>query len=113
LYDSRVSYDFPDTLVQLQRDAAQADRELRDLYAQLPHRPMPMPKPYTDVHGVQHDASPGWTDEGQAAVDGLMERRRQAHAAVVMHEIWATLSGTDVPKARMALKHVDPEPADA
>ncbi|MEU1628862.1 hypothetical protein ABZ746_26830 [Streptomyces sp. NPDC020096] len=30
------------------------------------------------------------------------------------HEFWSTLSGPDVPKARMALKHVDdPQPADA
>jgi phenylalanine-4-hydroxylase len=109
-----VADSFPDDLIQLQRDWQQAPRDLTDLYARLPHRPEPMPDPYTDARGNQHDASVGWTDDDHAAVDKLLARQRELAEALATHEYWATLSGPDVPKARMALNHIDDEePADA
>ncbi|MDF3292371.1 hypothetical protein [Streptomyces silvisoli] len=109
-----AEFHYPDDLIQLQRDWQQAQRDLADLYAHLPHRPEPMPEPYTDARGVQHPASVGWTDDDHAAVDKLLSHQRDLAQQLATHEFWATLSGPDVPKARTALKHVDdPQPTDA
>ncbi|MGW7001297.1 hypothetical protein ACWGCW_00360 [Streptomyces sp. NPDC054933] len=49
----------------------------------------------------------------------VLPGRSQSHGRALntepaTREFWSTLSGPDVPKARMALKHVDdPQPADA
>ncbi|MGW7003934.1 hypothetical protein ACWGCW_14210 [Streptomyces sp. NPDC054933] len=109
-----ADFHYPDDLIQLQRAWQQAQRDLADLYARLPHRPEPMPEPYTDARDNQHDASDGWTDDDHAAVEELLARQRDLAQQLAVHQFWATLSGPDVPKARMALKHVDdPQPADA
>ena len=43
-------------------------------------------------------------------MDGLLARQRDAAQALAIHEFWSTLSG--LPKARMALKHVDDAAGD-
>ncbi|MCQ4080648.1 hypothetical protein NGB36_08550 [Streptomyces sp. RB6PN25] len=104
-----ADFDFPEDLLELQRALRNVAAELNDLLMRLPHRAMPMPERYADFRGVEHEASPGWTEEQQAQVDALRLRRSELAGAVLGHEFWTTLSGPDVLKARMQLKHVDEE----
>ncbi|MGW7006573.1 hypothetical protein ACWGCW_28080 [Streptomyces sp. NPDC054933] len=102
-----AEYDFPDDLRTLQTDLEAARAELAALYGRLPHRSMAMPEPYVDVRGIQHPASPGWTDEEHQAVDALWARQRELSAAITWHPFFSTLTGPDRPVARMALKHLN------
>lgn len=95
----------------MQAEADAAHQDLLDLYDKLPHRPMPLPEPYTDYQGNQHEASPGWSEEDQAAVDALWARWRDATGRIMTHDYWATVSG-NVPAARMALKRAHGQTAE-
>ncbi|WP_269859687.1 hypothetical protein [Streptomyces sp. RPT161] len=106
-----ADFDYPDDLILLQRDFTKASRELSELYAELPPRPTGTDA-YTDEDGAHHPATRAWTEEEQARVDGLLARQRDAAQALAIHEFWSTLSGPDVPKARMALEHVDDTAGD-
>lgn len=83
------TYDFPDDLVRLRRDFHQAGRDLDSYTATLPHRPIPMPEPYTDSRGQQRDAHRGWTDEERAEVDALRARERNLALQLSRHPWWA------------------------
>ncbi|GGX40318.1 hypothetical protein [Streptomyces noursei] len=108
--------DFPDDLVQLQRNLRQADADLRAFLNEHPHAPEPVDG-WHDKPGEGHwherrqDPSPGWTDdEKQTEVElrkVLLDAIQQVHA----HPHWNTLTGPDLVKARMRLKHAD-DPAE-
>lgn len=105
-----MSYDFPDDLLQAQRDLGQATADLHALYATLPISAEPA-EAYRDDretgywHARERPASPGWTGEQKQQVADARERRLALAAAVVTHTFWATLDGPDAVKARSALKH--------
>lgn len=112
-----VSDDFPDDLVQLQRDLRQAATNLKAYLDERPHAPEAIDgwhvKPGEGYWLERHrEASPGWTDEEkQTEVDlrnTLLNLIQQVHG----HPHWDTLSGPDLVKARMRLKHVDDPTAE-
>lgn len=106
-----VTFDFPDDLVQAQRDLQQATAELEALYAELPWSVEPAPAWEREDRWskTSFPDSPGWTDGQKQQVEGLRARRLDLATKVMTHDYWDTLSGPDVVAARSALKHVDDE----
>ncbi|MCQ4041136.1 hypothetical protein ACFOSC_07145 [Streptantibioticus rubrisoli] len=104
------SFPFPDDLRSLQRELHAVRNELTALHAQLPPRPAGT-EAFVDEDGVEHPATPAWTEEERQAVDALWARQRELAHAVTVHPFWSTL-GADQIAARAALKHLD-ETADS
>lgn len=112
-----MSKDFPDDLVQLQRDLHAATAALKAFLDEHPHSPEPMDGWRRKVgegswYESRRDPSPGWTDEEKQQETDLRARLLTLIGQVHTHSHWDTLSGPDLVKARTALKHVDDEPVD-
>ncbi|WP_329143522.1 hypothetical protein OIU91_06155 [Streptomyces sp. NBC_01456] len=90
-----MSTDFPDDLVQLQRDLHQATAGLRTFLADHPEPPEPI------------DGTAGWSSDDKARERELRQRLHDLIAQVHTHPYWDSLSGPDLVTARMKLKHVD------
>ncbi|MER7151239.1 hypothetical protein [Streptomyces lydicus] len=112
-----MSNDFPDDLVQLQRDLDQATHALKAFLDERPHSPEPHDG-WTDKPGEGYwrdrhsEASLGWTDEEKQQETDLRRRLLDLIEQVHGHPHWDTLSGPDLVKARMKLKRVHDESAD-
>lgn len=112
-----MSTDFPDDLVQLQRDVHAANADLRAFLHAHPEPPEPI-HGWHDRPGEgywrerRRDPSDGWSDEDKARVVELRQRLHDLIPKVHGHPHWDTLSGPELVKARMALKHIDDEGAD-
>jgi hypothetical protein len=110
--------DFPDDLVQLQRDLHAATADLKAFFDEHPHSPEPADG-WHDKPGEgywrerRRDASPGWSDDDKAREAELRKVLLGFIDQVHTHPYWDTLSGPDLVAARMKLKHVDDEGADA
>lgn len=108
-----MSTDFPDDLVQAQRDLNQVTAQLHAAYAELPWSAAPEAGWQREDRqpSVSFPDSPGWTDEQKQQIEELRARRLQLAETIVTHEYWATHSGADAVAARTALKHID-DPAE-
>ncbi|MGW2920373.1 hypothetical protein ACWDBF_21280 [Streptomyces angustmyceticus] len=108
--------DFPDDLVQLQRDVHAANADLKTFLEQHPEPPEPIDG-WHDKPGEgywrdrQRVASAGWSDEDKTREAELRQRLHDLIPQVHGHPHWGTLSGPELVKARMALKHID-DPAE-
>lgn len=111
-----MSNDFPDDLVQLQRDLHAATTTLKAFLDAHPHSPEPMDgwhrKPgegyWTES---RREPSPGWSDEEKQQETDLRAKLLDLIEQVHTHPHWESLSGPDLVKARMRLKHID-DPAE-
>ncbi|MET9470809.1 MULTISPECIES: hypothetical protein [unclassified Streptomyces] len=111
------TYDFPQDL----RDAQLALHETRAQYEQyartLPWSAEPMPgwesekQPYTSFRSGKTD-SPGYTDEQAAEIARLKARILELGTIVSTHPFWSSVE-SGVVDARMALKHVHKQSAEA
>lgn len=104
-----MSTDFPDDLVQLQRQVHQANADLRAFLHAHPEPPEPVDG-WHDKPGEgywrdrQRDASNGWSDEDKQREIELRGRLHELIPQLHSHPHWDTLSGPDLVAARMALK---------
>ncbi|MFF8784775.1 hypothetical protein [Streptomyces sp. NPDC015125] len=111
-----MSTDFPDDLVQLQRQVHQAYADLKTFLDQHPDPPEPIDG-WHDKPGEgywrerRREASAGWSSEDKARVIELRQRLHDLIPQLHTHPHWGTLSGPDLVEARMKLKHID-DPAD-
>lgn len=109
-----MTTDFPDDLVQLQRDLHAAHANLKTFLDQHPEPPEAIDG-WHDKPGEgywrdrRREASPGWSDEDKQRGAELRTRVQDLAAQVHMHPYWDSLSGPDLVMARMKLKHVDDE----
>lgn len=103
-----MSNDFPDDLIQLQRDLHATTADLKQFLDQHPDPP----EPTDGWRDRQRDASPGWSDDDKARETELRRRLLDLIEQVHGHPHWDTLSGPDLVKARMKLKHVDEADTD-
>ncbi|MGA4875885.1 hypothetical protein [Streptomyces lydicamycinicus] len=109
--------DFPDDLVQLQRDIHAATAELKQFLDAHPEPPEPVPG-WHDKPGEgywrdrQRDPSAGWSDEDKQRERDLRARLHDLIPKVHTHPHWDTLSGPDLVTARMKLKHIDDADTD-
>ncbi|MFD8545613.1 hypothetical protein [Streptomyces sp. NPDC059649] len=104
--------DFPDDLVQLQRDLHAATAALKAFLDEHPHSPEPVEGWHRKVgegswYESRRDPSPGWSDEEKQTEVDLRAKLLDLIDKVHTHPHWDTLSGPDLVKARMALKHID------
>ncbi|RXS84197.1 hypothetical protein EST92_11605 [Streptomyces sp. TM32] len=110
-----MSTDFPDDLVQLQRDLHATTADLKAFLDQHPGSPEPTDG-WTDRPGEgywrdrQREPSPGWSDDDKAREQELRQQLLDLIDQVHTHPYWESLTGPDLVKARMKLKHVDDEP---
>ncbi len=95
-----MSTDFPDDLVQLQRDLHAATADLKAFLDAHPEPPEPI------------DGTAGWSDDDKAREVELRKALLDLTAQVHTHPHWESLSGPELVKARMKLKRIDDEPAD-
>ncbi|TDC04916.1 hypothetical protein E1265_35720 [Streptomyces sp. 8K308] len=86
--------DFPDDLVDLERDR-------QTLLQQLKAIP---PRPWTDTAGIEHRTDQGWVPEHDQEVAQLRARLTEASLALSTHEYWQTFSGPDRVAAKSRLK---------
>ncbi|MGW3491923.1 hypothetical protein [Streptomyces sp. NPDC001054] len=109
--------DFPDDLLAAQRDLTAVRATLSARLAALPPSALPMPaweRPDGYWAGARtHPASPGWSEEERQEVAALRGRERELAAAIVTHELWASLPAEERMRARDALKHAHEAPAAA
>ncbi|MFF0629786.1 hypothetical protein [Streptomyces sp. NPDC004296] len=105
-----MSNEFPDDLVQLQRNLRQATADLKAYLDERPHSPEAIDGWHDKPGGGywlerRRDPSLGWSDdEKQTEADlrgKLLDTIEQVHG----HPHWNTLTGPDLVKARMRLKH--------
>ncbi|GES27879.1 hypothetical protein AB0G60_02845 [Streptomyces angustmyceticus] len=112
-----MSTDFPDDLVQLQRDVHAATADYKAFLDAHPEPPEPVDG-WRDKPGEgywrdrQREASDGWSSDDKQRVVELRQRLHELIPQLHGHPHWDTLSGPELVKARMALKHVDDEDTD-
>lgn len=107
--------DFPDDLVQAQRDLHKATADLKGFLNAHPEPPEPVDgwnakRGEGSWRDSQRDPSPGWSDEDKALEAQLRRQLLDLIGKVHSHPHWNTLTGPDLVKARMALKHIDDQP---
>ncbi|MEU9796391.1 hypothetical protein AB0E27_38535 [Streptomyces sparsogenes] len=59
----------------------------------------------------ERPATEGWSQEDQAEVQRLLDRRLELTITVSTHDFWTTLEGPDRVTARRMLKHAHDTPA--
>ncbi|MET7718629.1 hypothetical protein [Streptomyces sp. NPDC005407] len=105
-----AEYDFPDDLCNAQLRLHETQAAYQALCRTLPWSVEPA-EGWTGVEGQYSSyrrafpASPGWTDEQKAEVARLRGLVLELSIEVSTHPYWATLQGSAVVEARMALKH--------
>ncbi|MFD8566187.1 hypothetical protein [Streptomyces sp. NPDC059639] len=113
--DSTRALGFPDDLLAGQEELHQVRAELIALLKRLPWSVEPVDA-VSDTQGwrrLERPASPGWSEDEQAAVEKLRRRELELAVFVTCHRHWSALTGTDAVQARARLKHVhDPAPPD-
>lgn len=108
------SFDFPSDLLSGQEELLQVRAALSDLLKRLPWSVEPHDG-FSDDNGwrrTERPASPGWTEDEQAAVEKLRRREHELAVFISVHRYWEGLSGADRIKARSALKHAHESTAD-
>jgi hypothetical protein len=108
--------EFPSDLLAGQEELHQIRAELQALLKRLPWSVEPLDA-VSDTQGwrkVERPASPGWTEDDQAAVEKLRRRELELAVFVTCHRYWSTLTGPDTVTSRARLKHTPtgPGPAD-
>lgn len=109
--------DFPDDLRDAQLRLHQARSAYRALCRELPWSVEPA-EGWTGEEGHyssyrrEFPESPGWSEEQRAEEARLRELVLTLSIDVSTHPYWAALTGPDVVKARMALKHAEPVGAE-
>ncbi|WP_432072667.1 hypothetical protein [Streptomyces wuyuanensis] len=107
-----ADYDFPDDLRDAQLRLHQARSAYRALCRELPWSVEPA-EGWTGEEGHyssyrrEFPESPGWSEEQRAEEARLRELVLTLSIEVSTHPYWAALTGPDVVKARMALKHAE------
>ncbi|UKY47871.1 hypothetical protein [Streptomyces inhibens] len=98
--------------MQLRRDLDQVNADLKAFLDAHPHAPEPL----DGWHGKpgegywrdrQRDPSPGWSDDDKAHETELRRNLLDLIGKVHSHPHWDALTGPDLVKARMKLKHID------
>ncbi|MFJ4711925.1 hypothetical protein [Streptomyces sp. NPDC088785] len=103
---------FPSDLVAGQEELHQVRAELIALLKRLPWSVEPVDA-ISDTQGwrrLERPASPGWSEDEQAAVEKLRRRELELAVFVTCHRHWSSLTGADAVHGRARLKHVH-EPA--
>ncbi|MGW5637619.1 hypothetical protein [Streptomyces sp. NPDC003832] len=102
-----TTYDFPSDLLAGQEELHQVRAELSVLLKRLPWSVEPL-EGFSDDNGwrkIERPASPGWTDDEQAAVEKLRRREHELAVFVSTHRFWAEVAAADRVDARMNAKH--------
>ncbi|MER6676029.1 hypothetical protein [Streptomyces sp. NPDC000983] len=102
-----TTYDFPSDLLAGQEELHQVRAELSALLKRLPWSVEPL-EGFSDDNGwrkIERPASPGWTDDEQAAVEKLRRREHELAVFVSTHRFWAEVAAADRVDARMNAKH--------
>ncbi|MGW5122209.1 hypothetical protein ACWEQ8_43370 [Streptomyces noursei] len=112
-----MSTDFPDDLVQLQHDLDKANADLKTFLDQHPELPEAIDgwhvKPGEGYWlERRREASPGRTDDGKQTKADLRNVLLDLIQQVNGHPHWDTLTGRNLVKARMRLKHADDDPIE-
>jgi hypothetical protein len=108
-----TSYDFPQDLVDAQHELDQVRAALQTLYQRQPWSAEPMEAWGTHENAWRKSsrpASPGWDPDDAAEIGRLRARERDLATLIVTHGYWDTLTATDVPAARDALRHHHEQP---
>jgi hypothetical protein len=105
-----AAYDFPDDLLQAQRDLNQVRADLEALNKQLPYSVEPMeawqrPEGYWLATPRAYPDSPGWSEQEQKEVAALREKERDLTAVILTHAFWSEVAAPERPDARSQLKH--------
>ncbi|RAJ90616.1 hypothetical protein K377_01242 [Streptomyces sp. PsTaAH-137] len=111
--DSTGTLGFPSDLVAGQEELHQVRAELIALLKRLPWSVEPVDA-ISDTQGwrkLERPASPGWTEDEQAAVEKLRQRELELAVFVTCHRHWSALAGTEAVRSRARLKHVHDDPA--
>lgn len=113
-----ADYEFPDDLRDAQLRLHQVRSAYRALCRELPWSVEPA-EGWTGEEGHyssyrrEFPESPGWSEEQRAEEARLRELVLTLSIEVSTHPYWAALTGPDVVKARMALKHAEHAGADS
>lgn len=104
-----MTYDFPDDLLEAQRELNGVRAELAALFEMLPYSVEPMdawqrPDSYWLATSA-YPESPGWSEQEQRKVATLREQERDLSATIVTHTFWGGVAGPERPGARSELKH--------
>lgn len=107
-----ADYDFPDDLRDAQLRLHQARSAYRALCRELPWSVEPAggwtgEEGHYSSYRREFPESPGWSEEQRAEEARLRELVLTLSIEVSTHPYWAALTGPDVVKARMALKHAE------
>ncbi|MEU5324343.1 hypothetical protein AB0G67_47680 [Streptomyces sp. NPDC021056] len=101
-----ATYDYPDDLLNAQRDLTRVRADLAALLNALPYSVEPMeawarPEGCWLATARARPHSPGWTEAEQQQVAELRDREREMAIAIVTHDFWVRSAPTTSPGRAM------------
>ncbi|MFE7076485.1 hypothetical protein ACFU96_41000 [Streptomyces sp. NPDC057620] len=103
-----TTYDFPETLIEAQRELDEVRRELHVLLANQPWSVEPMPAWSTHENAwrtASRPDSPGWDPADQERIAGLRAKEAECVRLIVCHPFWSGIDLAERMAARSQLKH--------